>query len=77
MERQDMTTKNSPDFLLSGGGSLYVLTATNSDAIAWVEEFIGEGNGFNPDFPKRIYIEHSYVSDILAGIQSAEMTVAY
>ena len=71
-----MTTKNSPDFMLEGSGTLYVLSTTNDDAVAWAEEFIGEDNGFNPDFPQRIYIEHRFVSDILAGIQSAGLTVS-
>jgi hypothetical protein len=62
-----MATANS-DFKLENHGSIFLLRPLSRAAHCWVEEFIGEGNGFQPYFPT-VVIEHSYVCDIIDGIR--------
>ena len=62
-------TSPTPDFVVEGGGSLYVLRALTQDARDWVSANIST-EGFNPQLPHVVYIEHRYIHDIVAGIQA-------
>jgi hypothetical protein len=64
-----------PDFLVENHGSVFLLKPQNDSAISWVEENIGQDNGFQPHWPN-VVIEHRYVADIVAGIQNDGLAVA-
>lgn len=38
----------SADFLLEGGGSIFILRPVSAEAKDWVSEHIGKDNGFQP-----------------------------
>jgi hypothetical protein len=63
------TRSVGPDFILEGHGSIFLLSPQNKNAIAWVDEHIGSENGFQPYWPI-VVVEHRYIADIVAGIQS-------
>jgi hypothetical protein len=55
------------DFTVQDEGSLILLHPQSTPAREWVNEHIGEDNGFQPYFPT-IVIEPRYFGDILNGI---------
>ena len=63
-----------PDFLVENHGSIFLLRPQNEQAIAWVDEHIGLGNGFQPYWPT-VVIEHRYIADIIAGIHADGLAV--
>ncbi len=67
--------QNQPDFLVENHGSIFLLRPQNENAIAWVNEHIGQDNGYQPYYPT-VVIEHRYVADIVAGIQDDGLVVA-
>ena len=71
-----MPSKNIPDFIAQNGGSIIILRATNADATAWIEENVSE-EGYQPNYPESLIIEPRYFSDLISGIQSSGMTVAF
>ncbi len=62
------TSKIPPDFLIENHGSIFLLKPQTDLAISWVEENIGQDNGFQPNWPN-VVIEHRYIADIVAGIK--------
>ncbi len=66
--------KTPPDFVVENHGSIFLLKPQNDSAISWVEEHIGQDNGFQPHWPN-VVIEHRYVADIVAGIQNDGLAV--
>jgi hypothetical protein len=56
------------DFSIHDGGSLVLLYPLNDSALNWVENNIGENNGFQPYYPQAIVIERRYLADIVSGI---------
>src|SRR5258708_6262327 len=40
----------TPDFLVENQGSIFLLKPQTSSAISWVEEHIGQDNGYQPYF---------------------------
>jgi hypothetical protein len=67
-------TQSGPDFIVENYGSIFLLRPQNGQAIAWVNEHIGADNGFQPYWPT-VVIEHRYIADIVAGIQSDGLAV--
>lgn len=65
---------NGPDFAVENHGSIFLLRPQNEEAIAWIEEHIGEDNGLQPYFPT-IVVEHRYITDIVEGIQNDGLAV--
>lgn len=63
-----------PDFLVENHGSIFLLRPQKEQAIAWVDEHIGSGNGFQPYWPT-IVIEHRYMGHILQGIQNHGLVI--
>jgi hypothetical protein len=57
------------DFLCENHGSIFLLRPLTPSATSWLEEHIGQDNGFQPYWPTRV-IEHRYISPILEGIQN-------
>jgi hypothetical protein len=43
-------------------------------ATSWIEEHIGQDNGYQPHFPT-IVVEHRYIADIVDGIQNDGLAV--
>ena len=66
--------KTSPDFLVENHGSIFLLKPLTPSATSWVEEHIGQDNGYQPYYPT-VVIEHRYVADIVAGIQNDGLAV--
>lgn len=68
------TSKNPPDFVVENHGSIFLLKPLTPSATSWVEEHIGQGNGYQPYFPT-VVVEHRYIADIVAGIQNDGLAV--
>lgn len=62
------------DFIVEGGGTVYLLRPLSDAGRAWVDEHIGQDNGFQPYWPT-VVVEHRYVADIVAGIQRDGLAV--
>jgi len=60
---------SGPDFTVENHGSIFLLQPQNKQAIDWVDEHIGQSNGFQPYSPT-IAVEHRYIADIVAGIRN-------
>jgi hypothetical protein len=69
------TGKIPPDFLVENHDSIFLLKPLTPSAISWVDEHIGQENGYQPHFPT-IVVEHRYIADIVAGIQNDGLEVA-
>jgi hypothetical protein len=67
---------NAPqaDILVEGGGSLFVFRILSESARTWVEESVSR-EGFQPDFPDTLYVEHRYARDLAAGMQACGLAV--
>ena len=61
--------KIPPDFLVENHGSILLLRPLTLLATDWIEEHIGQENGFQPYFPT-VVVEHRYIADIVEGIQN-------
>ena len=57
------------DFLCVNHGSIFLLRPLTPSATSWIEEHIGQDNGYQPYFPT-VVVEHRYIADIVAGIQN-------
>lgn len=76
MSRADRKSKfPQADVLVEGAGSLFLLRILSETARAWVEENVSR-EGFQPQFPKVLYVEHRYVADIVAGMQADGLVLA-
>ena len=62
------------DVKVKNEGSIYLLEPTSRAGIDWVNENIGEGNGYQPMWPT-VLVEHRYTSDIVAGMQADGLEV--
>jgi hypothetical protein len=63
-----------PDFLLRDEGSIVLLTPCSEAAREWIDEHIGQDNGFQPYFPT-IVVEPRYIVEIVDGIQNDGLMV--
>jgi hypothetical protein len=57
------------DFLCENHGSIFLLRPLTPSAISWIEEHIGQDNGYQPHFPT-VVVEPRYIADIVEGIQN-------
>jgi hypothetical protein len=64
-----------PDFTVRNEGSIILLTPRTDVAHDWVNEHIGQDNGYQALWPT-VTIEPRYLEPILAGIQDAGLEVA-
>jgi predicted NodU family carbamoyl transferase len=67
--------QSPPDFILENHGSILLLRPQNENAIAWLNQNIGSGNGFQPYWPT-IVVEHRYIWAILVGIRDDGLEVS-
>ena len=63
-----------PDFTISGGGTLYVLTPANDDARAWLDEHV-DADPDNIIWCGGQPVGHRYIVDIVRGILDDGLTV--
>lgn len=69
-----MSTKTASDFTVQNEGSIVLLHPHTDAARSWVEEHIGEDNGYQPYWPS-VVIEPRYVGDIVNGITADGLEV--
>jgi hypothetical protein len=62
-----MKTNRHADFTLENHGSVFLLRPHSDGAHAWVEENIGQDNGFQPMWPT-VVVEPRYISPIVEDI---------
>ncbi|MGA7791765.1 MAG: hypothetical protein WCA19_01920 [Candidatus Acidiferrales bacterium] len=62
------------DFVVENHGSIFLLRPLSPSATSWIEEHIGQENGYQPYFPT-VVVEHRYIADIVAGIQNDGLVV--
>ena len=67
-------TSPTVDFLCENHGSIFLLKPLTPSATSWLEEHIGQDNGFQPYWPKSA-IEHRNIWAILEGIQADNLVV--
>jgi hypothetical protein len=72
--RADSTPMRQADVLVDGGGSLYVFRILSESARDWVTENVSQ-EGYQPDFPNILYVEHRYARDLAAGMADAKLVV--
>jgi len=61
------------DFMVSGGGTVFVLTPLTEAAKSWVSDFIDPGA---QRWGRGVVIEHRYISDIINGIEDSGLSIA-
>jgi hypothetical protein len=66
--------KIQPDFVVENHGSIFLLKPLTPSATSWIEEHIGQGNGYQPYFPT-VVVEPRYIADIVEGIQNDGLAV--
>ena len=77
------TSGNSPthlgeiysDFVVENHDSIFLLKPLTPSAISWIEEHIGQDNGYQPLFPT-VVVEPRYIADIVEGIQNDDLVCA-
>ena len=62
------------DFICENHGSIFLLRPLTPSGTSWLEEHIGQDNGFQPYWPTCV-IEHRYIWAILEGIQNDGLAV--
>lgn len=62
-----------PDALVSGGGSIFQITPLSDAAKAWIDANV-EAEGYMW-MGSSLCVEHRYIADIVAGMQSAGLKV--
>ena len=67
-------TSPTVDFLCENHGSIFLLKPLTPSAASWVEEHIGQDNGYQGLWPS-VIIEPRYIADIVAGIQDDGLAV--
>jgi hypothetical protein len=63
-----------PDFLVENHGSILRLRPLTPSATDWIEEHIGQKNGYQLYFPI-VVVEPRYIAKIAAGIQNCGLAV--
>jgi hypothetical protein len=63
-----------PDFIVENHGSIILLKPVTASAREWVEENIGEDNGYQDLWPT-VTIEGRYLARIIDGIREDELAV--
>lgn len=61
-----------PDFVVSGGGTVYLVRPTNDEARAHLEENVSEDAQW---FGGALAVEHRYIAGLLEGLTSAGFSV--
>jgi hypothetical protein len=75
LTRQEVQEVSRFDFLVENHSSIFLLKPQTPSAISWLEEHIGQDNGYQPYWPICV-VEHRFIADIVAGIQNDGLAVA-
>jgi hypothetical protein len=65
----------APDIVVENHGSIFLLRPISHSGRAWIEQNIGEQDGFQPYWPT-VVVEPRYVADILKGVQADDLGVS-
>jgi hypothetical protein len=65
--RRTSSVKPTPDFAVENHGTIFLLRPLTTAARVWVDENIGQDNGFQPYFPAALVIEHRFIQSIVEG----------
>ena len=63
------------DILIENHGSIFLLRPTTRSGQEWIEQNIGQQNGFQPYWPA-VVVEPRYIADIVNGIQADDFEVS-
>jgi hypothetical protein len=66
--------EKQPDFVVENHGSIFLLKPLTPSATSWVEEHVGQNNGYQPYFPT-VVVEPRYIADIVEDIQNDGLPV--
>ena len=66
--------KVQPDFLVENHGSIFLLKPLTPSATSWIEEHIGQDNGFQPYFPT-VVVERRYIIKTLLKLGEASWPI--
>jgi len=56
-----------PDVIVDNQGTIVLLRPQTDEAMAWIEENIGRGNGYQPYWPT-VLVEHRFADGIIEGM---------
>lgn len=63
------------DIVVENHGSIFLLRPTSHSGREWIDQNIGEDNGFQPYWPT-VVVEAHYIADIVNGIQADDLRVS-
>ena len=63
------------DIVVENHGSIFLLRPISDSGRVWIEENIGQQNGFQPYWPT-VVVEPRYVEDVVNGIQAGALGVS-
>lgn len=66
MKQTTKQSKPQVDISVENHGSIFLLRPLSDSARVWVDDHIGEDNGYQPYYPT-VVVEHRYVADIVRG----------
>ena len=67
--------KIPPDFVVENHCNIVLLKSRTPKARSWVEEHIGDSNGYQPFYPYAVEVEPRYITEIVARIQNDGLMV--
>jgi len=63
------------DIVIENHGSIFLLRPTSKSGPEWLDQNIGDHNGFQPYWPT-VVVESHYIADIVNGIQADDLEVS-
>lgn len=63
-----------PDFLVTGGGTIYLVLPLTDAAREWIDASVAEDA---PRFGRATAVEHRYIDDLVSGILADGLTVSH
>jgi hypothetical protein len=63
------------DIVVKNHGSIFLLRPISRSGREWIEQNIGEQNGFQPYWPT-VVVEPRYIADIVSGMRAEDLGVS-
>jgi hypothetical protein len=63
------------DIVIENHGSIFLLRPISKSGREWLDQNIGDQNGFQPYWPT-VAVESNYIADIMNGIQADDLEVS-
>jgi hypothetical protein len=63
------------DIVIENHGSIFLLRPISKSGRQWLDQNIGDQNGFQPYWPT-VVVEPRYIADIVNGIQADDLEVS-